>query len=43
MVDKAEHYLKMGQEERNEISNEISKWWVDNHHIKNYIPFEIFH
>lgn len=42
MVDKAEYYLKMSQKERDDISNEISKWWVDNHHIKNYIPFEIF-
>ena len=43
MVDKAEHYLKMSEGKRDEISNEISKWWEDNHHIKNYIPFEIFH
>lgn len=42
IIDKAEYYLKMSQKKRDDISNEISKWWIDNHHIKNYIPFEIF-
>lgn len=43
MVDMAEHYLKMSQDNRDKISHEISQWWQDNHHIENYIPFEIFH
>lgn len=42
LVEKTEFYLKKTQEERDIISNNITNWWIKNHHIENYIPFYMF-
>jgi hypothetical protein len=42
IIDTAEYYINMTQNERDGISNEITQWWIKNHPIQNYIPFSIF-